>query len=140
MAFSFEFAEAEQVLRLTFTGELTDSILLDAASKARVVALSLPPCKSIVDLSCVTSYQVSTPVVMRFAESPPVRPDQPSPVIVAPKDVSFGMSRMFEMLSHGVRPNMHVVHTMNEAYKWLGVESPDFHTIGAPGENGPRNS
>jgi len=28
---------------------------------------------------------------------------------------------------------------MSEAYKWLGVESPDFHTIGAAEDNRTRN-
>jgi hypothetical protein len=45
---------------------------------------------------------------------------------VAAKDVVYGATRMFQVLSENTRKNVHVVRTLDEAYKLLGIESPRF--------------
>jgi hypothetical protein len=123
---SFEFAEVSRVLRMTLDGELTDEALLDAWSQAMTVAASLPPYNTIVDLSGVTSVHISSSVVANISQSPPFRPDQPARVLVATRDVTFGMARMFQMRSEGTRTNLHVVRSVEEAYRVLGIEAPVF--------------
>jgi len=53
-------------------------------------------------------------------------------VIVAPQNVLYGMSRMFEQFSTDTRHNIHVVHTMDEALQLIGVPSPTFNLIEFP--------
>lgn len=53
-------------------------------------------------------------------------------IIVAPQNVLYGLSRMLELLSTDTRHNIHVVHTMDEALKLIGVPSPTFSLIEFP--------
>lgn len=96
-------------------------------SKGRDVVASLPACKSIVDLSGLTRFDVSTAAITRLARSH--SPDLPTRVFVAPKDVVYGATRMFQVLSERTRKNVHVVRTLEEAYKLLSVESPKFTPV-----------
>ena len=111
---------------MTLEGELTDDALLDAWSQAMTIAASLPPYKTLVDLSGVTSVHISSSVVASLSQSPPFQPDQPPRVLVATRDVTFGMARMFQMRSEGTRVNLHVVRSIEEAYRVLGIEAPVF--------------
>jgi hypothetical protein len=127
VGFVVEFDARNNILRVTFEGHLTDAVAFDCAETAARWAASHPRFRGIVDLSRVTKYDVSPESIRRLARTPP----SPSPaaytlVIVAPKEHHYGMSRMFQSLSEGTRPNQHVVHTMDEAYRLLQVESPAF--------------
>ena len=53
-------------------------------------------------------------------------------VFVAPRDVVYGLSRMFVSVGEKSRPKAYVVHTMEEAYRLLEVESPQFSPIPTP--------
>ena len=121
---SFEFAEVDSILRITLSGEMTDAAVMDLWSKGLEVVASFPSCKSIVNLSGITRFDVSTNTIVRFAKSH--SPDLPARVFVAPKDEIYGMTRMFQVLSESTRKNVHVVRTMHEAYTLLGVELPTF--------------
>jgi ABC-type transporter Mla MlaB component len=124
MVVSFEFAEAEGVLRVTLSGEITEQVLMDLWSKGRDVVASFPACKSILDLSGITQLDVSTSAITKLARSH--APDLSTRVFVAPKDVLYGTTRMFQVLSENTRKNVHVVRSLTEAYKLLGVGSPEF--------------
>jgi hypothetical protein len=52
--------------------------------------------------------------------------------MVVPQDYRFGMMRMFQILSELTRPDFQVVRTLDEAYRLLRVESPEFGPIEAP--------
>ena len=60
---------------------------------------------------------------------PPVFGGASLGVIVASKDLIFGMARMFSILGEESRPHLRVVHTMEEAYELLGIASPQFSRI-----------
>jgi len=124
MVVSFEFAEAQGILRVTLSGEITEQVLMDLWSKGRDVVSSFPACRSIVDLSGITQLDVSTSTIARLARSH--APDLPARVFVAPKDVVYGTTRMFQVLSENTRKNVHVVRSLAEAYKLLGIDSPKF--------------
>ena len=40
-------------------------------------------------------------------------------IIVAPIDISFGMSRMFEGFGNDLTQSIHVLRELDEAYKWI---------------------
>jgi hypothetical protein len=50
-------------------------------------------------------------------------------VIIAEKDVVFGVSRMYQEIALRNRKNLFVVHTMKEALIVIGVELPKFSSI-----------
>lgn len=130
MAVTFEFAEAECLLRITLDGQVTNAILLDVWSKATRIATALPPSKTIVDLSGIKQLEVSSDLIASLARVKPVRPRGDVQVFVAPGEVIFGMSRMFQILSEPTRHNLQIVRTMREAYELLEVDSPAFVPIG----------
>ena len=47
------------------------------------------------------------------------------------RDLMYGMSRMYSMLTEERRPNRQVVRTMEEAYELLGVTSGQFVRVAA---------
>lgn len=127
MEFHFEFAEADGILRLTLKGEMTDQAVLELWTKGVPVAASYSSCRLIVDTTEVTRFGVSTRAVTTLAKKH--SPDLPMRVVVAPSDLLYGTSRMFQTLTESTRKNVHIVRTMQEAFKVLGVESPKFVSI-----------
>ena len=79
------------------------------------------------DLSGITQLDVSTSAITRLARSH--APELPTRVFVAPKDVVYGTTRMFQVLSENTRKNVHVVRSLAEAYKLLGLGSPKFIAV-----------
>jgi hypothetical protein len=127
MEFLFEFAEAENILRLTLSGEMTDQAVLELWTVGVPIAASHSSCRLVVDTAGVTRFSVSPRVLNTMAKRH--SPDLPTRIIVAPSDLLYGTSRMFQTLTESTRKNVHIVRTMQEAYKVLGVESPKFVPI-----------
>jgi hypothetical protein len=46
--------------------------------------------------------------------------------MIAPQDVIFGCARMYEISGSNERDKVHVVRSVAEAYKLLGVQSLDL--------------
>lgn len=128
MALTMEFDARSNTLRLTIEGPLTDTVMFDVFQAAVRYGQTHPPCRSITDLSKVTIHEVSSEAVRELAKVPASGHSLPR-VVVAAKDYSYAMSRMYQILSERTRPNLHVVHTMEEAYRLLKIEKPDFRPL-----------
>jgi hypothetical protein len=126
VAFALDFDAKNNILRVTLEGRLTDEILLDSYTTAAGYVASHPPCRGIVDFSGVTKFEVSSGAMRELAGKAPAFPEANMRVLVAPRDSSYGMVRMFQILGEKKRPNMHVVRTLEEGYGLLGVEAPEF--------------
>ena len=129
MDFVVDFDAKNNILRWTLEDEVTDAVLLDFYAVATKYAASHPPCRSIIDFSKVTDFHVSSETVRQVAAAPTALPAQYLRVIVIPSDFIYGMGRMFQILSEKTRPELHVVRTMDEAYRLLHVESPEFGSL-----------
>ena len=131
MGFILEFDAKNAVLRATVDGVVTDEGLVDCnATVARYYA-SHPPCRGIVDFSKVTKFEVSSETIRRLASGTPAIPTENVRVLVTPTDVVYGMARMFQVLGEKTRPDLHVVRTLEEAYKLLQLKSPEFGPVPA---------
>jgi hypothetical protein len=77
--------------------------------------------RAITDFTPVTQFNISPEAIRLVAEteSPLAAAVR---VMVAPSDVAYGTSRMFQSLASQTRPNIHVVRTMDEARTVLGIE------------------
>ncbi len=124
-----EFDARNNILRGTLTGRVTDAILSDAYETAARYVESHGPCRGVFDTSGVTKFDISTDAIRKLAGSSPIIPTGYVRVIVAPQDFRYGMMRMFQILSEKSRPDLHVVRTMDEAYRLLRVESPEFGPV-----------
>jgi hypothetical protein len=129
MGFVLDFDARNKILRVTLEGRLTDEILLGSYDAAAGYVVSHSPCRGIVDFSGVTIFEVSSDAMRKLAERAPAFPAANMRVLVAPRAHIYGMTRMFQILGESTRPNMHVVHTMEEAHRLLGLESPEFGPI-----------
>jgi hypothetical protein len=129
MAFAIDFDARNSILRLTLEGRLTDAVLLDAYATVTKYVAAHSPCRGITDFSGVTKLEVSSNVVRQLADTAPAIPTVHTRVIVAPEAHVYGMARMFQILGESTRPNLHIVRSMDEAYRLLQVESPEFGPV-----------
>lgn len=123
-----EFDARNDVLRVTIDGLLTDEALSDCYATVTKHFASHPPCRGIVDLS-KAKFEVSSNAIRRLASSMPAIPRGYTRVFVTPSDLVYGMARMFQILGEKSRPDLHVVRTLEEAYKLLQIESPEFNAV-----------
>ena len=130
--FRFEFDATNRILRLSFLGDLTDRLLLEGYESARASWFRHGPFHFIVDYSRVTDWPVSSETIRAIASRHPVMTENYLGIIVAPQNPLYGMSRMFEQFSTDSRHNVHVVQSMDEALKLIGVPSPIFSLIEFP--------
>ena len=80
--------------------------------------------RAITDFTQVTHFDISSDQIRLVAESKsPLEKAQR--VMVAPSDVAYGTSRMFQMLAGKTRPNITVVRTLDEAYEALGIQTKE---------------
>jgi hypothetical protein len=124
-----DFDTKNNILRGTVQGRMTGALLLDFYATTAKYLASRPPCRGIFDFSQATEFEVSTHAIRQLAAAPPAFPPGYMRILVIPKDYIYGLARMFQILSEKARPELQVVRTMDEAYRLLNVESPDFHPI-----------
>jgi len=126
VGYSFEFDEANNVLRNTWKGPLTDELFIEEVVKSRKLLASRPGVRNITDFSGVAAENLSSETVKRLAWAATQGEEKAVVVLVVPTDLAFGLARMFTILTEERRPNRHVVRTMEEAHKLLGITDPKF--------------
>jgi hypothetical protein len=94
-----------------------------------------PPMKILVDLRETSSSTRSPETLLNFAEVAKGKladiESSTKVAVVAPKDLSFGLARLYEILSDSVNWSFVVFRSMDAASAWLGL--PEDPTI-RPGE------
>ena len=125
----FHFDANHNLLRHSFQGRLTDTALVEGYYKAGKYVARHPPNRIITDFSAVTSIEVSSQTVRTIASTPPKLPVGCTRVFVTPQNSLYGMARMFQILAEKSRPDLHIVRTLDEAYRLLGITSADFIPI-----------
>lgn len=105
----------------TYSGHVTNA---DVARQIAEIERDAPyegDYRVITDFTQVSQFEISSDQIRLVAESKsPLEKAQR--VMVAPSDVAYGTSRMFQMLAGRTRPNISVVRTLEDAYKALGVD------------------
>jgi hypothetical protein len=132
MAQRLEIDDANKLVRLSLEGVETDQDLLAAQDALRSCWEHCGPWNCIVDSTGVTDIPFLSETVRTVAYRPPVVSVDCLLVIVAPTEAEFGLARMFELLSQDTRPNVRVVHSMEEALDMVEVKSPNFLPIVEP--------
>jgi hypothetical protein len=132
MAYHFEFAPKDRILRCRFDGQVKDELLGKYYSEVGPIVAQTKGRAGILDLSEVSSWEVSTEMVRSLARSLPALVDASLPrFIVAPTAHLFGTARMFQILGEDTRPELRVFRTLDEAYAALGIASPKYEPISA---------
>lgn len=132
MSYHFEFAHEDRILRCRFDGQVTDELLGKYYAQVGQMVAQTKARAAILDLSEVTSWEVSNELVRSLARSLPALVDASLPrFIVAPTTHLFGTARMFQILGEDTRPELRVFRTLDEAYAAFGVASPKYEPIAA---------
>lgn len=130
MPYTFDFDLTNGILRCRLNGRVDNGALKDFFRTGAEHAVRTHPGAGVVDLTEVTSLEVSAQTIEQLAKSTPVlRDPNLRRVIIAPSPGIYGMMRMFEMLGAGTRSNLHVVRTEREAWAILGVQNPRFEPL-----------
>jgi hypothetical protein len=128
--YQIDFDAANRILRARFEGHVTDEDLRDMYRFCQENVARFDPVSGITDFSGVKVVAFSAQTVRDLARTRPVMPDPSRLVLlVAPTPDLYGMARMFELQGGETRPNLHVVHTAEEAYRILNVQEPQFTPI-----------
>lgn len=125
---TLRFDREHQVLLITY-GKVASppSALAAYAAVERFVAAE-GPCSVLADLSNIEKVEVPGAFVRSLAWMPLVIPSGKQRVVVAPRAEVYGLSRMFQSYRDAMSGEFQVVHTLEEAYILLGLESPNFET------------
>jgi hypothetical protein len=130
MTYHFDFDSTHRIIRCRFEDRVNDQVLKEYYGIAAKYSALHAPCAGILDMSVVTSIDVSHRTIRELANLPPTIRDPASPrFIIAPSPRIFGMARMFELQGQDTRPNLHVVHSEKEVWAILGVQNPRFEPI-----------
>jgi hypothetical protein len=88
------------------------------------------PSSGIDDFSDVTEFALSTEFIRQLVDQQQAGDaTRRTRVIVAPAPVVFGVARRFQILGERKRPDLQVVHTLDEAFAALGVQAPHFEPL-----------
>jgi hypothetical protein len=128
--YQVEFDSTHRILRARLTGLVTDEDLREVYRFGQDNVARFDPLSGITDFSEATGVGFSAQTMRDLARMEPILLDPRRPIIfVAPSTDLFGMARMFELQSGDSRPNLHVVHTAEEAFRILNVRDPQFTPI-----------
>jgi hypothetical protein len=105
----------------TYSGDVTDADVARQISEISQQSPYGPTYRAITDFTEVTQFNISSSEIRSVADSESPLADARR-VMVAPSDVAYGTSRMFQILASRTRPNITVVRTLSEAYAVLGID------------------
>ena len=133
MPYWFDYDSDHRLLRCRVEGVTGDEELRRCYHAVHVLFDKLQPRAGILDLTAVTSFEVSTETIRAIAASPPAiaAPEVPR-VIIAPKPNIYGFARMYQQLGAETRPSLMIVHRAEEAYAALGVAPQRFERVEEP--------
>jgi len=127
MPYVFEFDWQNRIVRVRLYGRVTDSELRDIYRQGFKVYFQTEPIAGLMDVSGITSIDVSATTVRELAKATPIALQESLPrVVIAPSAETYALARLFETLGKATRPNLHVVRTEAEAFEIIGVKKPTF--------------
>jgi hypothetical protein len=130
MPYHFEFDSANRILLARFEGKVNDAELKEYYRTVERYVAATNPSAGVLDMSAVSSLEVSPQTIRELASLPPAFSDpHQARCIIAPSPKIFGMARMFELQGQHTRPNLHVVRTAKEAWAILSVSKPKFQPL-----------
>jgi hypothetical protein len=120
----------EKVVLVTISGEIKDADLIEIPAVTKAQPGFDPSFSEIVDFSAVTGGKVSTFAVHTLAQRASIYNVTSKHVVIAPQAHGFGLTRMYQAYAQETRPNMEVVHTLEEARKCLGLDREGKQPLG----------
>lgn len=137
MPYHFLFDKTHRILLAVAEGVFDDDDQHRLMADIRANAKALGALAGIGDVSHVTTYAVSPATMQQVARGPSPYAAGVPRYLVAPSDIAFGMSRMYQLASDKSNASLRVVRSREEALADLGVNDAKFERLGAPAEVTP---
>jgi hypothetical protein len=130
MGYRFEFDAVNKILLARLEGRFTDELVAEYYEAAREYSTATDASMAITDLSSVTEFAVSPEFIRQLAHQEPAMLDATRPrIVVAPQTHVFRLLRMFQITGESKRPLLTDVHTLDEAFAALGIQSSHFEPL-----------
>ena len=129
MPHRYEFDHDHRILVGVLEGDLQDADLLAFDDGFRKYITKFSPSGGITDFSGITAFSASGEVVRAIAQTPPSYKVPIPWFLVAPRDVHYGMARMYQIIASDTRPKLQVVRSREAAFAALGVQNPKFESV-----------
>ena len=123
----FEIDLSRGLRRATFSGVITESILLQTYNQLLSDQGYDPTLNDLVDMRDIERLEISAEGVRKLVSifSNPGMVAANRLAIVAPMSHVFGLSRMYEIMSSETSEQIEVFRDLKEAEEWLGIETAD---------------
>jgi hypothetical protein len=136
MPHHFEFDKKHRILLVIVEGVWGDHEQRTINPEIKRQAIALNAAAGIGDLSRVIRFNVSPAVLQATArDEAPYSAGTPR-YLVAPKDHTYGMSRMYQLAADKTRASLKVVRSRDEALEELGALDAEFERVEAGTEAG----
>lgn len=129
MAIRFQFDHARAILLAYVEGSLTDESLAEVSKSIRAQLARTSARAGIFDFTGVTEFKVSTDIVQHHARDGAVAFQHFAGVVIVPRDVAYGLARMFQIMTEKTLPHFNAVKTMDEAINILQAEGAQFEPL-----------
>ena len=126
MPYVIDLDPAARIVRVTVDGVLTNELLMETYSALRQVVPGSGPYSGIFDFSQVVDDRVSSEGIRVLAREAPTILSGRLRVVVASTPSLHSLFRMYEMGGGGMRAELQVVGSIDEAYRMHGVRPEDF--------------
>jgi hypothetical protein len=126
MAYMVDLDPTHRVIRITVTTAVTDESFKHIYRSIARFAAKGGPYASILDLSQVVDFPISSDTIRAFAATAPAVPGGRPRVIVAPRPEVYGLSHIYEMHRDSMGVEVQVVRSVDEAYELLKASPKDF--------------
>jgi hypothetical protein len=121
--------EMRNIVYILFNGVMTDELLISTYAQLSHYVPDNEETATLIDFSEVTFGEVTSRAIRELAASPHLAPKNRLSVLVTPKEVTFGMARMFEILGGEKRPGLRIVRSIDEAYALLGIHKLEVRML-----------
>ena len=109
---------ARRLVVIRMTGAIRAGELLAAREGGRTNPVFPPGFRQLIDLGDATEFDLSSAAVESLASSSSVVPGTKR-AIVAPRDLPYGMSRIFAVFAERHGHDVRVFRSLDEAMSWL---------------------
>ena len=131
MPYRFEYDRKHKILLAIAWGEFGDDEQRRIINDIRKIASALGARAGIGDVSAVTAYRVSPAVMQSVARGPSPYGAGVPRYLVAPSDIAFGMSRLYQMAGEKTGGQLRVVRSRDDALEELGARDAQFEPVDA---------
>ena len=108
-----------RLAKRTYSGVVTSHDLLDSIHRYQHIPGFEPSFNELMDFREVENIDAPVDDIRYCATLPAPFLAETKRIIIAPKEIVYGLARMYQILGEDIHPNLHVVRTMEEADRIL---------------------